>query len=81
MVNCPIVTGVPEGYSYPAMLIPTSIFDRTLFELEQKIARRADALDREYGFDAGHALEHWRQAEEEVWSSWESATPFEMELS
>lgn len=38
-----------------------------LFTLERKIARRADELDREFGIDPAHALEHWRQAEEEIW--------------
>ena len=38
-----------------------------LFEVERKIAKRADELDRCFGFDPGHALEHWRQAEVEVW--------------
>lgn len=39
----------------------------TLFEMEQRIARRADELDREFGVDRAHALDHWRQAEREVW--------------
>jgi hypothetical protein len=39
-----------------------------LFELERAIARRADQLDREYGVDPLHRLEHWRQAERETWS-------------
>lgn len=39
-----------------------------LFQLERRIARRADELDRQLGFSAGHALDHWRQAEREVWA-------------
>ena len=39
-----------------------------LFQLEQRIARRADELDRELGIDFTRALEHWRQAEREIWS-------------
>jgi hypothetical protein len=37
-----------------------------LFELERRIARRADELTRKLGTDRGQALEHWRQAEAEV---------------
>ena len=40
-----------------------------LFEVERRIAQRADELTRRYGFDPAHALEHWRQAEQEVWQS------------
>lgn len=45
---------------------PTGSSD-PLFQVEQKIARRADELDRCFGIDPEHALEHWRQAEAEVW--------------
>jgi hypothetical protein len=38
-----------------------------LFEVEREIARRADELDRQFGIDPTHALEHWRQAEAEIW--------------
>lgn len=38
-----------------------------LFQLERRIARRADELARDFGLDRGHSLEHWRQAEREVW--------------
>jgi hypothetical protein len=41
-----------------------------LFELERKIARRADALTRERGCDPQHALERWREAEREVWDNY-----------
>ena len=39
-----------------------------LFQLEQRIARRADELDRVHGVDFARTLEHWRQAEQEVWN-------------
>ena len=38
-----------------------------LFELELRIAQRADELVRRNGTDPFHALEQWRQAEREVW--------------
>ena len=38
-----------------------------LFQVERKIAQRADELARRLGVDRGHALDHWRQAEQEVW--------------
>lgn len=38
-----------------------------LFEVERRIARRADELTRRFGSDPVHALEYWRQAEREVW--------------
>jgi hypothetical protein len=38
-----------------------------LFEVELRIARRADELVRRFGFDPAHALERWRQAEREIW--------------
>ena len=52
--------------------------DDLLFQVERQIARRADELDRELGVNPGHALDHWRQAEQEVWSraaekSWSTA--------
>ena len=49
------------------MNTPCELSDR-LFEVEQRIAQRADELDRRFGMDPTHALEHWRQAEAEVWS-------------
>lgn len=42
--------------------------DDLLFQVERQIARRADALDRKLGINPGRALDHWRQAEQEVWS-------------
>jgi hypothetical protein len=54
------------GYVNGVMSAETT-FEKTLFELEQAIAQRADALDRELGIDPLHALAHWRQAENEVW--------------
>lgn len=41
-----------------------------LFQLERRIAQRADELSRRLGLDRGHALDHWRQAEREVWREW-----------
>ncbi|HVU35021.1 MAG TPA: hypothetical protein VHE61_16425 [Opitutaceae bacterium] len=38
-----------------------------LFEMELRIAQRADELVREFGTDPEHALEPWRQAEREYW--------------
>lgn len=38
-----------------------------LFHVERRIARRADELSRQQGYDPIHALDHWRQAEREVW--------------
>lgn len=38
-----------------------------LFQIERRIAQRADDISRQLGVDRGHALEHWRQAEREVW--------------
>ena len=37
-----------------------------LFQLERRIAQRADELSRRLGVDPTQALEHWRQAEREV---------------
>lgn len=39
-----------------------------LFEMERRIARRADELTRQFGTKPLSALDHWRRAEEEVWS-------------
>ena len=38
-----------------------------LFQLERRIAQRADELARRLGVNRGNALDHWRQAEREVW--------------
>lgn len=43
--------------------------DDELFRLERRIARRADELSRLKGCDRGHALDHWRQAEREIWDA------------
>ena len=40
-----------------------------LFQIERKIAQRADELSRSLGVDREHALEHWRQAEREIFGS------------
>lgn len=45
---------------------PTQPADE-LFELELRIAQRADELVRLFGPDPLHALKQWRQAEREVW--------------
>lgn len=45
---------------------PREDFDDELFRLERRIARRADELARRLGFDRGNALDHWRQAEREI---------------
>lgn len=37
-----------------------------LFRIERKIAQRADQLSRNLGVDPERALEHWRQAEREI---------------
>lgn len=42
--------------------------DDLLFALEWTIARRADELTRERGFDPQQALARWREAEREVWT-------------
>lgn len=49
---------------------PMNAFDLPndpLFQLERRIAQRADQLARLMGVDRGHALEPWRQAEREIW--------------
>lgn len=38
-----------------------------LFNLERRIARRADELSHQFGYNPHRALEHWRQAETEIW--------------
>lgn len=53
--------------------------DEELFRLEQKIAQRADELSRQFGVDRSRALDHWRQAEREVWQ--EEALHLSPELS
>lgn len=64
------MTGVDTvAPSKAAMKKPEDATD-TLFELEQKIARRADELTREQGGDFAHALNNWRQAEREVWENY-----------
>jgi hypothetical protein len=50
-------------------MTPRESFDDELFQLERRIARRADELSRQLGVDRGQALEHWRQAEREVWEN------------
>jgi hypothetical protein len=39
-----------------------------LFNVELRIARRADELARRRGSAPQHSLELWRQAESEIWS-------------
>jgi hypothetical protein len=46
--------------------------DDPLFVVERRIARRADELSRD-GCTREQALEHWRQAEAEVWESYTPA--------
>jgi len=43
-----------------------------LFELELRIAQRADELVRLFGIDPTQALKQWRQAETEVWTDEET---------
>ena len=43
-----------------------------LFELELRIAQRADQLVRLFGTDPTQALKQWREAEREVWQEEES---------
>ena len=38
-----------------------------LFQVERRIARRADELTRKFGTDPRRALDHWRRAEAELW--------------
>ena len=51
---------------YPAPMKSAELSQDPLFELERRIARRADQLSRQLGFNRCQALEHWRQAEREV---------------
>ena len=44
-----------------------SLPDDDLFQVERRIARRADELARLHGTNSRSALDHWRQAEAEVW--------------
>ena len=44
-----------------------------LFQLERKIARRADELTRKRGIDPNHALARWEEAEREVWDRFANA--------
>ena len=44
-----------------------SLPDDDLFQVERRIARRADELARLYGTNSRSALDHWRQAEADVW--------------
>jgi hypothetical protein len=44
-----------------------SLPDDDLFQVERRIARRADELERLFGTNPRSALDHWRQAEAEVW--------------
>jgi hypothetical protein len=39
-----------------------------LLRLEMKIAQRADQLWRNNGRTRGHDLQHWLQAEREIWA-------------
>ena len=48
---------------------PDDIPNDELFQLEWKIAQRADALSRQAGGDPKRALAHWQQAEHEVWDA------------
>jgi hypothetical protein len=55
------------------MNTPTEPADK-LFEVELRIAQRADELVRLFGIDPTQALNQWRRAEQEVWSDEESRT-------
>jgi len=46
----------------------SSEWDRHLFELQLRVAQRADELSRLLGNRPGHSFELWRQAESETWS-------------
>lgn len=48
---------------------PTPYPTDELFELELRIAKRADELVRETGMDREHSLDLWRQAEREFWQT------------
>jgi len=43
-----------------------------LFQVEQRIARRADELSQRFGADPNDALGHWRRAEREIWDGIEA---------
>ncbi len=47
--------------------------DDVLFRFERRIARRADELSRQHGFDRWNALDHWRTAEREIMTETVSA--------
>ena len=44
-----------------------SLEDDDLFQMERRIARRADELARTEGTNPFSTLEHWHRAEAEVW--------------
>ncbi len=46
-----------------------------LFDVECRIARRADELARLSGNDRNQALKHWLEAEREVWQEIAGQTP------
>jgi hypothetical protein len=56
----------PGHDATPVMNTPEFPTDE-LFEVERRIARRADELARQHGTDRSRALDHWRQAEREIW--------------
>jgi hypothetical protein len=82
----PILNGAMVVYRAPVTWLPTPDpenamnpeempNDDELFQLEWKIAQRADALARQAGADAKHALDCWQQAEREIWNVFAPATP------
>ena len=44
-----------------------SLEDDDLFQMERRIARRADELARTVGTNPNNTLEHWQRAESEYW--------------
>jgi hypothetical protein len=44
-----------------------SLEDDDLFQMERRIARRADELARTAGTNSHSTIEHWRRAESELW--------------
>jgi hypothetical protein len=58
----------------------SEVLDDVLFEVERRIARRADELDRQFGITPGRALEHWQQAEQEIWANDGLVTAHDQEL-
>jgi hypothetical protein len=52
---------------------PPNLTDDELFSLEWKIARRADELSRDSRSNPAHDLEHWQQAEREIWPAMSAA--------